>query len=77
MNLFQLISMMKQGGNPQQAALQMLQKNAGGNPMANNVLNMARNGDSAGLENFARNICAGKGIDFNQAFNNFKANNGL
>lgn len=44
------------------------------NPILNNVMNMAQNGDTKGVENFARNICNQKGIDFDTEFSKFKNN---
>ena len=44
------------------------------NPILNNVINMAQNGDTKGVENFARNICKQKGLDFDTEFNKFKSN---
>lgn len=76
MNPMQRLAMLFKGvKNPQQAMLQMLNNNT--NPMAQNVLKMAQNGDTKGIENFARNICKEKGIDFDKEFNNFKNNLGL
>lgn len=42
------------------------------NPILNNVITMAQNGDNKGVENFARNICKQKGLDFDTEFNKFK-----
>lgn len=42
------------------------------NPMAQNVINMAKNGDVDGIEQFGRNIAKEKGIDFDKEFANFK-----
>ena len=42
------------------------------NPILNNVINMAQNGDTKGVEDFARNICKQKGLDFDTEFNKFK-----
>lgn len=42
------------------------------NPMAQNVINMAKNGDVNGIEQFGRNIAKEKGIDFDKEFANFK-----
>lgn len=42
------------------------------NPMAKNVLDMARSGDVTGIEQFGRNIAKERGVDFDQAFANFK-----
>lgn len=44
------------------------------NPMLNNVINMAKNGDTEGVETFARNICQQKGLDFDTEFSKFKNN---
>lgn len=42
------------------------------NPILNNVITMAQNGDTKGVETFARNICKQKGLDFDTEFNKFK-----
>ena len=42
------------------------------NPILNNVITMAQNGDNKGVENFARNICKQKGLDFDTEFANFQ-----
>ncbi len=42
------------------------------NPILNNVINMAQNGDTKGVETFARNICKQRGLDFDTEFNKFK-----
>ena len=42
------------------------------NPMAQNVINMAKNGDVDGIEQFGRNIAKEKGVDFDKEFANFK-----
>ncbi len=42
------------------------------NPMAQNVINMAKNGDVDGIEQFGRNIAKERGIDFDKEFANFK-----
>lgn len=44
------------------------------NPILNNVMGMAQKGDTQGVENFARNICKQKGLDFDTEFNKFKSN---
>ena len=45
-----------------------------GNPVLNNLINMAKTGDSKGVENFARNICKEKGKDFDKEFSEFMSN---
>lgn len=42
------------------------------NPILNNVINMAQNGNTKGVETFARNICKQRGLDFDTEFNKFK-----
>ena len=42
------------------------------NPILDNVINMAQNGDTKGVEAFARNICKQRGLDFDTEFNKFK-----
>ena len=42
------------------------------NPILNNVMTMAQNGNTKGVETFARNICKQRGLDFDTEFNKFK-----
>lgn len=42
------------------------------NPMAQNVLDMAKNGNVSGIEQFGRNIAKERGVDFDAAFQEFK-----
>ena len=44
------------------------------NPILGNVMNMAQNGDNKGVEEFARNICKQRGIDFDAEFTKFRNN---
>lgn len=44
------------------------------NPILNNVMSMAKNGNTEGVETFARNICKQRGVDFDKEFNKFKNN---
>mgnify|MGYP007133777935 CR=1 FL=1 len=50
----------------------ILSKMSINNPILNNVINMAQNGDTKGVETFARNICKQRGLDFDTEFNKFK-----
>lgn len=72
-----LIKMIKSGQNPQQLILNMLQESAQNNPMTSNLLEMAQNQDSAGLEKFARNYVASQGKDFDTEFKAFRQQFGL
>lgn len=61
------------GTNPKQFLLeQIMQSNS--NPMINNLLAMAKRGDSKGVETFARNFMQERGIDFDKEFANFMQN---
>ena len=71
-NPMYLISQIRQGKNPQQLMLSILEGQAGSNPIAANLLNMAREGRTADIEAFARNVAAEKGIDFDKEFSKFK-----
>ena len=75
MNPIQIIQMIKNGSNPQQLIMSFLQQQ--NNPMANNLLQMAQNGNTSGIEQIARNICAQKGLDFDKEFNFFKQQLGI
>ena len=75
MNPMQIIQMIKNGSNPQQLIMSFLQQQ--NNPMANNLLQMAQNGNASGIEQIARNICAQKGLDFDKEFNSFKQQLGI
>ena len=66
-----LIQMIKQGQNPQQLMLSILEGQAG-TPMGANLLKLARNGQTAEIEKIARNLCKERGVDFDQEFNNFR-----
>ena len=71
MNMIEFfMNMMRSGGNPQQIMIQFLQKQQ--TPLSQNLLQMAQRGDTAGMEQVARNLCKQRGIDFDQEFNAFK-----
>ena len=74
-NPMQIIQMIKSGSNPQQLIMSFLQQQ--NNPMANNLLQMAQNGNTSGIEQIARNLCAQKGLDFDKEFNSFKQQLGI
>ena len=75
MNPMQIIQMIKSGSNPQQLIMSFLQQQ--NNPIANNLLQMAQNGNTSVIEQIARNICAQKGLDFDKEFNSFKQQLGI
>ena len=72
MNPLHLIQMIKNGQNPQQLVMNMLQNNAQNNPLAANLLHLAQNNDSSAIEAFARNYFASQGKDFDKEFEAFR-----
>lgn len=66
MNPLQLIGMLRNGGNPQAALMNLMRQNAGNNPLINNALGMMEQGNTKGVENMVKNICKEKGLDPNQ-----------
>ena len=61
--------LMSKGESPQQMITNMISQNS--NPMIQNLMKIAPNGNTQEVENFARNICKEKGIDFDKEFSNF------
>lgn len=66
-----LIQMIKQGQNPQQLMLSILEGQAG-TPLTNNLLKLAKKGDTAEIEKIVRNLYAQQGRDFDSEFKAFK-----
>lgn len=65
-------SFIKQQGNPKELLLNFIQQN--NNPMINNLIDMANKGNTKDVENFARNMCREKNINFDIEFSNFMKN---
>ena len=55
--------------NPQQFVMNMLGQNQ--TPMGMQLINLAKTGDKTQRENFARNICKERGMDFDKQFAEF------
>ena len=68
----QLIQMIKNGKNPQQWIMSILEAQSSNNPMSMNLLNLAKGNKTAEIEKIARNIAQQRGIDFDTEFNAFK-----
>ena len=67
-----LINLIKQGQNPQQLMLSILQDQAD-TPLGKNLLNLAQNGRTDEIEKVVRNIYAQQGgQNFDQEFQAFK-----
>lgn len=76
-NPMQLIQMIKSGSNPQQLMLSILENNFAGTPMGDNLLNLVKQNKTQDIEKVVRNVCAQKGLDFDQEFLAFKQKLGL
>ena len=63
MNPMQLMQMIRGGGNPQQAIINMMKRQTGNNPVIDNAINMMEKGDNAGIEKLARNLCKERNIN--------------
>ena len=68
-----LIQMIKQGQNPQQLMISILQEQAYNNPLGKNLLNLAQSGRTDELEKVVRNLYTQQGgKNFDQDFEAFK-----
>jgi hypothetical protein len=76
-NPAQLIQQIKQGQNPQQLMLFVLENQMKGTPIGDNLIYLAQNNRNADIEQFARNLCAQRGVDFDKEFLAFKKMLGL
>jgi hypothetical protein len=69
MNPFNIIQgLITKGMTPKGIAMKMM----GNNPIFNNLVEMAEQGNGQGLETFARNFLKGKGLDYDTEMANFK-----
>lgn len=55
--------------NPKQFVMNMLKQNQ--NPMAMQLMQMVKNGNTNQIEQFARNVCKERGMDFDKSFSEF------
>ena len=68
-----LIQMIKQGSNPQQLMLSVLQGRAYNNPLGQNLLNLVQQGNATEIEKIVRNLYAQQGgKNFDADFEAFK-----
>lgn len=76
-NPMELITMIKNGQNPQQLMMSVLDKQAQNNPIYSNLKTMAKEGRTKDIERFARNMAESQGLDFDKEFNAFRRKFGL
>lgn len=71
-NPAQLIIMIKNGQNPQQLMLNILESQMSSSPIGNNLIQLAKQNNAAGIEQVVRNLVSQQGFDFDKEFANFK-----
>lgn len=67
-NPMQLIAAIKNGQNPQQLMLSILEGQMSNTPIGQNLLQLAKRGDTKGIEQIARNLSKQQGINFDTEF---------
>lgn len=69
LSMMQLLSMLKTG-NPEQVATQIIKKNFSSDPLMQNLLKMANEGNTQGLQQFATQFFQSQGTNLNSEMNN-------
>lgn len=72
-----IIRMIREGKNPQQVLLNLLDQQAQNNPMYANLATLARENRGKEIEAIARNLAKERGFDFDKEFANFRRTYGL
>ena len=67
-----LIQAIKNGQNPQQLLMGVLENQMGGTPMGQNLIQLAKQGKGQEIEQIVRNMYAQTGRDFDSEFSAFK-----
>lgn len=73
MNPLNMIKNMMGLNNPKDMAMKLLNQN-NSNPIFSNLMQMMEKGDNKGIEQFARNVCKERNMDFDKEFSNFMNN---
>ena len=76
-NPIDIMSMIRQGQNPQQIMLNLLEQEASSTPLGKNLIELAKQNKTAEIEQIARNLARERGIDYDKEFNAFKQKLGL
>jgi hypothetical protein len=71
-NPMEIINMIKNGQNPQQVLMSILEGDLKHTPMGANLLELAKNNQTDAITNIVKNICNERGIDFDKEFTAFK-----
>lgn len=76
-NPIEIINSIRNGQNPQQLMIKILEDQMGSTPMGENLLTLVKQGRTDEIERIARNAAAAQGLDFDKEFNAFKKKFGL
>ena len=71
-NYIQLLQAIRNGANPQQLVMSILEGEMANTPMGKNLMELAKQNKTSEIEKIARNICEQHGIDFDREFSSFK-----
>lgn len=77
-NPMEIILAIKNGQNPEQIMLKVLENGIGNsNPLIANLITLAKDNRGAEIEMIARNLAKEKGLDYDKEFNAFRQKWGL
>ena len=71
-NYVELLQAIRNGANPQQLVMSVLEGQMANTPMGKNLLQLVKENKTSEIEKIARNICEQNGIDFDKEFSSFK-----
>lgn len=71
------LGQIKRGYNPEQIMMNVLEQRMGGTPMGDNLISLARQGNTKEIEKIARNLASQRGVDFDKEFSAFRKQFGL
>ena len=77
MDILKMLAAIKNGQNPQQLIMSVLEGEMSSTPMGQNLLQLAKEQRGDEIEKIARNLCAQRGLDFDKEFMSFKQRIGL
>lgn len=67
-----LLQAIRNGANPQQLVMDVLEGQMASTPMGKNLLQLVKENKTSEIEKIARNICEQNGVDFDKEFSSFK-----
>jgi hypothetical protein len=72
LQLNDFLTMIRQGKNPEQMMMWVLETKMKGTPMGDNLINLARQGNTGEIERIARNLVSQNGMDYDKEFKAFR-----